>query len=251
VAIRAKLKGWELPSVSALTTGGGYHIIQGQLPAEGASQYINLHVGADDGGSAYDNLHLEVYTPDTLEEVFVRWGHAAMLGRGVVVVFGEYVPERVADAYKRAIESTTGDSWKEVGFRLARLATWEAEGLGEWDNRAEEFRPFEGPEPVVREVRLPAADQPGQRFSVPASVVFSSTQNDDPISVQMLVQDPKWVRERYGGRDVLPGAGLIFAGDLDPQRIADDLNREIQGLGAPSWSLLRLALEGLGELIVE
>lgn len=237
------LKGWNTPSVGWLTTDGGRDIPQGVLPTPEQPQHLVLEV-TDAESFGEDHFELNVHTPDTLEDQLRRnW---AILGRGIVVVFAEYVPERVAEAFRPAVESTSGETWEEVAYRVARLGDWEWEGT-RWNPETREIEALDGVRVLVRDVRLSAQGAPPAGFSVEAEVIFGGSGVPDTFTVPVVVQDPRWLREHHGGADILLGAGRVFAAELDPAVLRAGIQESLQVLEAPSWELLRSTLEGLGK----
>jgi hypothetical protein len=242
VAVRARVKGWSLPSTAALGQAGGRDIPQGVLPSVGNPQSFNLEVTDPDKDSGEDYFEFDIHTADTLQDEVERLG--AVFGRGIVVVADEYDPERVAETMRPLVESVRLATWTELAFRVGSLGPWEFEGW-KWHPDDEQLRPDPGIQAVVREVRL-LRTAIGESFSLPAEVRFGGTGVDDELTVPMVVQSPLWLRNHSDRGDVIVGAGRIFTLAPDPTGIVHSLGDRSDLPRAPSWELLRLTLEPLG-----
>jgi hypothetical protein len=241
VAVRARVKGWNLPSTAALGQGGGRHIPQGVLPTVGNPQSFNLEVTDADRDSGEDYFQFDVHTPETLQELLERRG--AVLGRGLVVVLEEYDPNRVAEAVRPLVESVEAATWEELAFRVGVLAPWEFEGW-RWHADEEQLRPHRGIEAEVRKIRLPRTAI-GDAFSLPIEVRFGGTAVADELVVEMNLESPLWIRGRSSPGDVVVGAGRVFALQPDQEAIGSALADAEPIARAPSWELLTLALTPL------
>ncbi|MGH2676769.1 MAG: Imm8 family immunity protein [Actinomycetota bacterium] len=242
MAIRARVKGWNLSSMAVLGQGGGRDIPQGVLPTVENPQSFNLEVTDRDKDSGEDYFGFDIHTADTLQDQVEHRG--AVFGRGIVVVGDEYDPDRVAETMRPLVESVHMATWTELAFRVGSLGPWEFEGW-KWHPDDEELRPDPGIQAVVRDVRL-LRTAIGESFSLPAEVRFGGTGVDDELTVPMLVQSPLWLRNHSERGDVIVGAGRIFTPAPDPEGIVRALGDRNDLPRAPSWELLRLTLEPMG-----
>jgi hypothetical protein len=241
VAVRARVKGWHFPSVGELGIGGGRKIPQGFLPTVDDPQSFTLEVTDRDGARGEDYFAFEVHTPETIQDELERRG--ALFGRGLVVVVDEYDPDRVAEAMRPLVESVEADAWEELAFRVGFLGPWEFEGW-KWHPDAEELRPHRGVEAEVRDVRI-LRTSVSDAFSLPAEIRFGGSGVDQELTVPMVLESPLWIRGRSSPGDVVLGAGRVFALKPDADVILSALAGTERLAQAPSWEMLRLALEPL------
>jgi hypothetical protein len=249
VPVRATVKGWNLPSVAALTKkkrvrwlpkrGGG--IPQGVLPTVERPQYFNLEVTRAERPGGEDYFEFDVHTPETLEHLLEA--RKAMLGRGLVVVTDEYDPERVAEEMRPLVESVEAETWEELAFRVGSLGPWEFEGW-KWHPNEEELRPDPGLQAEVRDVRL-LRTAIGDAFSLPIEVRFGAHGVEEEVTVPLLLQSPLWVRNHLPTGEVLLGSGRVFGLRPDVEEIGAALAEWAPPARAPSWDLLCLALRPL------
>jgi Immunity protein 8 len=239
VTVRALVKGWNLPSVSELTTGRGRPVPQGVLPTIENHQHFNLEVTDRATPTGEDYFEFEVQTPDTLEQILRT--HGALFGRGQIVVLDRYEPERVAETLRPLVESVEAESWEALAFRIGSLGGWEFEGW-KWYPDEERLRRHPGVEAEVREVRL-LRTAIGASFSLPIEVRFGGTDVSDELTVRMELQSPLWVRNHLARGGVMIGAGRVFAVRPDGAAVHEALVEASPVARAPSWDLLRLALQ--------
>lgn len=250
MAFRARVEGWNLPSVVSLTEEkrarwltkrGGSDVPQGVLPTVERPQHFNLEVTKADDPGGEDFFEFDVHSPDTLQDLLERRG--AVLGRGIVVVVDEYDPERVAEEMRPLVESVAGQTWEEVAFRVGSLGPWEFEGW-KWYPDEEELRPDPGLEAEVRDVRL-LRTAIGDAFSLPIEVLFGANGVPDELTVPLLLQSPLWVRNHTAPGGVVLGSGRVFGLRPDAEEIRAALAETTPVARAPSWDLLRLSLQPL------
>jgi Immunity protein 8 len=241
VAVRARVKGWNLPSISELGHGDGREIPQGILPTVRNPQSFNLEVTDPDKDSGEDYFQFDVHTPETLQELLER--QVAVLGRGLVVVVDEYNLDRVVETLRPLVESVEAATWEELAFRVGSLAPWEFEGW-RWHADEEQLQPHRGIEAEVREIRL-LRTAIGDAFSLPIEVRFGGTDVADELVVEMNLESPLLIRGRSAPGDVVVGAGRVFALQPDHEAIGSALANAKPIARAPSWELLTLALTPL------
>ena len=247
---RARVRGWNLPSVARLTKGkrlrwlpkrGGDDVPQGVLPTVERPQHFNLEVTKGDDPGGEDYFEFDVHSPETLEHLLET--RKAMLGRGIVVVVEDYDPDRVAETMRPLVESVEGETWEEVAFRVGSLGPWEFEGW-KWHPDEEELRPDPGLQAEVRDVRL-LRTAIGDAFSLPIEVRFGANGIEEELAVPLLLQSPLWIRNQLPPGGVLLGSGRVFGLRPDPEEIRAALADAAPLPRAPSWDLLRLTLRPL------
>jgi hypothetical protein len=246
---RARVKGWNLPSVGWLTAGKrvrwltkrARRIPQGVLPTVDRPQHFNLEVTKADDPGGEDYFEFDVHTPETMEHLLET--RKAMLGRGIVVVTDQYDPDRVAEEMRPLVESVEGQTWEEVAFRVASLGPWEFEGW-KWHPDEEELRPDPGLQAEVRDVRL-LRTAIGEAFSLPIEVRFGANGVQEEVTVSLLLESPLWVRNHLSPGEVLLGSGRVFGLRPDAEEIGAALAEWAPPARAPSWDLLCLALRPL------
>jgi hypothetical protein len=240
MAFRARVEGWNLRPTSRLTEDGGLDVPQGVLPSVDGPQWFNLEVTDANHPQGENFFEFGVHSPETLQHLLERQG--ALLGRGIVVVIDEYDPERVAETMRPLVESVKGETWEEVAFRVGALGPWEFEGW-KWHPDEEELRPDPGVEAEVRGVRL-LRTAIGDSFSLPIEVRFGGD-DDEEVTVSLLLQSPLWLRNNTGPGEVVLGSGRLFSLRPDPDAIREALEGISPVARAPSWDLLRRTLRPL------
>jgi hypothetical protein len=242
VAVRARVVGWHHPNVSSLPhpPARSEQILQGVLPERDRPQSFTLEVTDTEEPSGEDYFMFDVHTPDTIDHDLDLSG--AMFGRGVVVVVDEYDPELVAETMRPLVESVEARTWEELAFRVGSLGEWEFEGW-KWNPEEERLRRDPGVEAAVRDVRL-LRTSTGSSFSLPIEVRFGAAGLEDEVTVPMTLQSPLWLRNHLSPGAVMLGAGKVFARRPDAAAIREALAGSVPAR-APSWELLRLALQPL------
>jgi hypothetical protein len=238
VAVRARIVGWNTPSVAELGLGGGRPVPQGVLPSEQNPQSLNIELRDRARASGEDYFGFDVHTPETLQGLLVR--RVAVFGRGMVVVVDAYEPDRVVEMVRPIVEAVEASTWEELAFRVGSLAPWEFEGW-KWHPDEERLRQDRGVEAEVRDVRL-LRTAIGDAFSLPIEVRFGGTGVPDDVVVPMVLQSPLWIRGKASPGDVELGAGRIFALEPNADAIRSALADDEPIARAPSWDLLRLTL---------
>jgi hypothetical protein len=241
MAFRAKVKGWNLPSTARLTEGGDQDGPQGVFPTIDGPQSFNLEVASAEGPGGENFFEFEIHSPTTLQHLVEA--HGALLGRGIVVVVGDYDPERVVEAMRPLVESVQGDTWEEVAFRVASLGPWEFEGW-KWYPDEERLRPDPGVAAEVRDVRL-LRTAIGDSFSLPIEVRFGANGVAQELTVSLSLQSPLWIRNHPPENGVVLGAGRVFSLEPNAGAIRSALVETSPIARAPSWDLLHLALRPL------
>jgi immunity protein 8 of polymorphic toxin system len=241
MAFRARVKGWNLPSTARLTEGGGQDVPQGVFPTIDGPQSFNLEVASAEGPGGKDFFEFDIHSPETLQNLVES--RRAVLGRGIVVVVGDYDPERVTEAMRPLVESVQADTWEEVAFRVASLGPWEFEGW-KWYPDEERLRPDPGVAAEVRGVRL-LRTAIGDSFSLPIEVRFGANSVAQEVAVPLSLQSPLWIRNHPPEDGVVLGAGRVFSLQPDAEAILSALVETSPIARAPSWELLHLALRPL------
>jgi hypothetical protein len=241
MAFRARVKGWNHPSTTGPPEDGNPAPSEGPLPMIDRPQRFNLEVTDAGHPQGEEFFEFDVHSPETLQHLLEA--REALLGRGIVVVVGEYAPERVAETMTPLVESVKGETWEEVAFRVGALGPWEFEGW-KWHPAEEELRPDPGVEAEVRDVRL-LRTAIGDSFSLPMEVRFGGKDLEEEITLSFLLQSPLWLRNNVVPGEVVPGSGRIFSLRPDADAIREALEEASPLARAPSWDLLRRTLRPL------
>jgi hypothetical protein len=242
VTVRARVVGWHHPNAVSIPRppARSEEIPQGVLPGRDRPQTFTLEVSDPEEPRGEDYFTFDVHTPDTIDQHLDI--NEAMCGRGVIVLVDEYQPELVAETMRPLVESVEARTWEELAFRVGSLAAWEFEGW-KWYPEEERLRQDPGIEAAVRDVRL-FRTSTGESFSLPIEIRFGATGLEEEMTVPMTLQSPLWLRNNLPSGTVLLGAGRVFARRPDVAAIREAL-AELVPARAPTWELLRLALQPL------
>jgi hypothetical protein len=241
MAFRARVQGWNLPPAGDLPDDEDPDPPESASTTLRAARRFNLEVANADGLGGEEFFEFEVHSPETLHRLLQARG--ALFGRGVVVVVGDYDPERVTEALRPLVESVEGETWEEVAFRVSSLGPWEFEGW-RWYPDEERLRPHPGVAAEVRNVRL-LRTAIGDSFSLPIEVGFGVNGVERELTVSLLLQSPLWIRNHIPPGGIVVGSGRIFSLRPDADEIRTALVEISPVARAPSWDLLGLALRPL------